>query len=331
MTEYQEAISRLNIQERTPGVTISRSQFPIERKDTPWNYDRILRETLNTPLPKYSIPQRLFINNDGSTSYTFPLDKQFTLAKGGRKSIAIREVNLTPDLNVTGNDNFHPSDSYQITITGNLEYKLVAAQQWTQWNINVNGTLNNNHKIPLSSYYINASSSIATGINNAINTQLGTQGINYATALYYEKGPCVQLNSTHNGYNFRFGNNITGVITNNRDTERVNLFNLSYNESYNFEVLQDENIIRLTVPPEKSFDSPYNLCSTINPWSPANIISSVDNFYPNLNKLFPYDNQQEVKLWFTNRYSKPMNNKFLSGYIDIELIIDNLNNFAMDD
>ena len=120
MSEYQEALSRLNMPERTPGTTISRSQFPISRKDTPWNYDRILKETLNTPLPKYSIPQRLFIPNDGSNSYTFPLDKQFTLAKGGRKSIAIREVNMNNDLNIYGDKPYE--EHLSISITGDLDY-----------------------------------------------------------------------------------------------------------------------------------------------------------------------------------------------------------------
>ena len=93
MSEYQEALSRLNMPERTPGMTISRSLFPITRKDTPYNMDRILRETLNTPLPKYSIPQRLVINADGSLINSFPLEKHFCLAQGGRKAIAIRERN----------------------------------------------------------------------------------------------------------------------------------------------------------------------------------------------------------------------------------------------
>ena len=76
---------------------------------------------------------------------------------------------------------------------------------------------------------------------------------------------------------------------------------------------------------------PFSLCSTINPWSPGNVISSIDQFYPQLNKLFPYDNQQEIKLWFVDLFGNHIYNYLLKGYIDIELIIDNLNNFAMDD
>ena len=149
--------------------------------------------------------------------------------------------------------------------------------------------------------------------------------------MYYEKGPCIHVKSSYNGYNFQFGNNIVATLTNRIDSEQFNLLNLPYNVVTPMEVLTNERNIRLTISDEKSFDSPFNICSTINPWSPGNIIGSVDQFYQNLNRLFPYDNQQEIKLWFTNRYSKSMNNNFLSGYIDLELIIDNLNNFAMDD
>lgn len=332
MTEYQEAISRLNIQERTPGVTISRSQFPIERKDTPWNYDRILRETLNTPLPKYSIPQRLFINADGSKTYTFPLDKQFTLAKGGRKSIAIREVKLDKDSYITGNTYYIPDDYYRVNVTGILEYKTTAAQQWTQWNMNFYFDFQINHEFPITTYYTNLASEVSTRFNNAINTQLGTQNRIYANSYYSDKGFYLVVSATANGYNFRFGDNIIVTIKNLRSSAKQPcLLNLGPNEYYTFETNKNDRFLTLTVPDEKSLDSPYSLCSTINPWSPGNIISSVDQFYPNLNRLFPYDNQQEIKLWFANRYSKPIPNNMLSGYIELELIIDNLNNFAMDD
>ena len=191
MNEYNDAIQRLEMPERPPGTTIRRSMFPIPKKNTPWNYNYIFRNTGNMNIPKYSIPQQLIIinhntrcistqkseldklveslqteistyetyvsntksdvnskqaeydfavlalddenaaqlltelqelqeklnnyelelkrlnnqleeyqseltelENDGKTTFDFPLDQQFTLAHGNRKSIAIRAVNI---------------------------------------------------------------------------------------------------------------------------------------------------------------------------------------------------------------------------------------------
>ena len=328
MSEYQEALSRLNMPERTPGTTISRSQFPISRKDTPWNYDRILRETLNTPLPKYSIPQRLFIPNDGSTSYTFPLDKQFTLAKGGRKAIAIREVNMNNELNIYGDKPYE--EHLSISITGDLDYTdLLLPNMPAQVHLNlVYPDVAFPRTFSIEEFYYKISEGICITIDNELNTQLHSVGLDFSVPIHDNTGMRFSIGGNAS-FNLNQIQNFTVTIGNLNDHQRWSVLGLHGDESKNFEVDYNHNTFYCAFP--NAWDGPFSLCSTINPWSPGNIIGSLETFYPNLNKLFPYDNQQEIKLWFIDQKGNHIYNRILSGYIDLELIIDNLNNFAMDD
>ena len=328
MSEYLEAISRLNMPERTPGTTISRAQYPIPRKDTPYNYDRILKETLNTPLPKYAIPQRIFINNDGSKTYTFPLDKQFTLAKGGRKSIAVREVNLeqqftynNPTIFCNYTINFHYDDpNNQGTIIAGQITNAALGYQYS------------NNAISFISEINSMASAIKRDINNRINA-LNNNILN----------PCDFIIIDENTLRFTFNENVNlfyvdyGNSSMELSSLAVNKLGLKPNVNYPFTV---HVIYPQQIPSNDNYfefifnnhtGSANSLCSTLNPWSVKNIVASIDRFYPNLNKLFPYDNTQEIKIWLINSDSNILYNYNFKGYIDLELIIDNLNNFAMDD
>ena len=67
MSEYNDAIQRLNMPERPLGTTINRrDRFPVPRKDTAMNWNYIFRNTGNMNIPKYSIPQNLIIINNNS-------------------------------------------------------------------------------------------------------------------------------------------------------------------------------------------------------------------------------------------------------------------------
>ena len=333
MSEYQEALSRLNMPERTPGVSISRSQFPIARKDTPQNYHRILLETLNSPLPKYSIPQRLFIREDGSMSYTFPLDKQFTLAKGGRKTIAIREVNLDINTDLTPLYGIRVNDNLILSIIGDVNFSSIndPILDNGDFNINVQNhpvTIQREH--PIEKFYLSLFNQISTQINNVFNTELNTQGVNYVTLVDSTDGITFKIYSADY---LLLLDNFSITIRNGNDNNNINqqfsFLGIIGTETKSFSF--DENTNTFTCKFPNAFTYPYSVCSTINPWSPGNIISSPKRIYSQLNKLFPYDNQQEIKLWFLNDYGNRIYNYCLSGYIDLELIIDNLNNFVMDD
>ena len=234
MNEYNDAIQRLEISERPPGTTIKRSIYPIPRKDTPWNYNYVFKNTGNMNIPKYSIPQHLIVvnhnklcvkqqkeeldemintvsdeidattdeseikrlelrleeyatqleelENDAKTVFDFPLDQQFTLAQGNRKSIAIRAVNIE-------------SCSYKI---------------------------------------------------------------------------------------------------------------------------DDEEIM----------DDVEFVASSINPWSKNNIISKVDQTFQGMPRMFPWDNQQHITIWFLNSYGRIVESPCIKGSIELELIIDNENTFS---
>ena len=326
MSEYQEALSRLNMPERTPGLTISRSQFPISRKDTPWNYDRILKETLNTPLPKYSIPQRLFITNDGSISYTFPLDKQFTLAKGGRKAIAIREARLkTLHQDDFDEDTEHLIETMSFTIhweeiddpdnNGDVEVDSGPIDSYVR------------RLYPIENYFYSIASDICIAINMALNAEFGDV-VEYAVPVHDDKYIRLKINSSDTYKLDIVAEDFNVYIQNSSVNQPFSIIGLYGDDSKSFSFDKDNNIFAYF---PNALVQPFSLCSTINPWSPGNVISSIDQFYPQLNKLFPYDNQQEIKLWFINQYGDRIYNDLLTGYIDIELIIDNLNNFAMDD
>ena len=327
--EYNDAVQRLNVQERVPSKFIPRSMFPIPRKDTPYNFNRILVETLNTPLPKYSIPQRLYISGDDhQTYYNFPLDKQFTLAKGGRKSIAIRKTYIsTRAIDISYNIHFKADNWKYKEVGDENEYTLTVDETegyvWQYTNMaNFIDMLKqavkmfftdkvipkfhtpNNHTV-----YVNLNSlgnKLLVGISN-----ISTVEADKSTSLFY-----IECDSDYWKYITKW--------------KRID-FDLT--QDYNPYITASKRLLFSSQP--VSFDEIYSksvsICSTINPWSPRNIIAGPNDTYTVLNKLFPYDNQQEIKIWFMNSKGDNVYNAGLySGYIDLELIIDNENNFAID-
>ena len=49
-----------------------------------------------------------------------------------------------------------------------------------------------------------------------------------------------------------------------------------------------------------------------------------------LNKIFPYDGQNQFSIWFNDTEGNRCINNLITGYIDLELIIDNTNNISLD-
>ena len=181
MSEYLDAISRLEAPERPPMVRyiqkIPFMEYPQHDSEKDWN--RIVAQGRNSKLPKYSISQRFYINNNDidQSVYNFDLDKTFVTAMGDRKSIAIREINFT--------DN-----------SGSDDLKAV--------------------------------------------------------------------------------------------------------------------------------------CSTLNPYSIQNIIGNPQEYHDMLNKIYPYDRQNSFQLWFNDAEGNRIFNKNITGYLDLELIVDNSNNINLD-
>ena len=205
MNEYNEAIQRLEIQERIPGTDISRFIFPLPRKDTPRHFDYIFRTTGNTNIPKYSIPMNCIINNaeyhtndpndandratgwypiEQKNTFTFELDPTFLTTQGYRKSIAVRKNRM------------------------------------------------------LSVIY---------------------QGTN------------------------------------------------SYISKVSF------------------------VCSSINPWSQKNIIGNPMEEFQAMPRVFPWNGEKHIDIWFLDENGQILHNPIVKGYIELELIIDNENTYALDE
>ena len=99
--EYEEAISRLNAPERSPLPYAPLPYGPVPNKCNYMNWNRIMAETRQGVLPKYSILQRIDLSSQNdlvmvsdAKEYTYTLDPSFTFAKGARKSIAVRAVDI---------------------------------------------------------------------------------------------------------------------------------------------------------------------------------------------------------------------------------------------
>ena len=88
--------------------------------------------------------------------------------------------------------------------------------------------------------------------------------------------------------------------------------------------------IAIELPKELVNLKETNVSSSINPWSKYNLISSLRFSSDTLTKMYPYDGNPEVKVWFTDRNGKRVNWKTARGYIDLELIVDNLDTYAID-
>ena len=73
-----------------------------------------------------------------------------------------------------------------------------------------------------------------------------------------------------------------------------------------------------------------SVCSTLNPYSQQNIIGCLYEDHDMLNKIFPYDGQNQFSIWFNDAEGNRCINNLITGYIDLELIIDNTNNISLD-
>lgn len=73
-----------------------------------------------------------------------------------------------------------------------------------------------------------------------------------------------------------------------------------------------------------------NVCSDINPWTQYNVIGSGDLKSDSLTKVYPYNGKDEIKIWFMDELKNIHRLRYLSGYIDLELIVDNTDSYVMD-
>ena len=56
----------------------------------------------------------------------------------------------------------------------------------------------------------------------------------------------------------------------------------------------------------------------------------MDETFHNLPRIFPWNGQKEISIWFLDQYCNVIEMPWVFGNIELELIIDNENNFAID-
>ena len=77
----------------------------------------------------------------------------------------------------------------------------------------------------------------------------------------------------------------------------------------------------------KTDDIQY-VCSSINPWSKDNIVGNISQTFHNIPRMFPWNGQQHISIWFLNSFGKHVSIPCIKGSIELELIIDNENTFG---
>ena len=279
MNEYNDAIQRLEISERPAGTTIRRSIFPIPRKNTPWNYNYIFRTTGNMNIPKYSIPQHLILCNHNAKCVATQKSQLNTLVEAIQQEISSVETSISD----TKADISSHEALYELHLSAN-----------NQTSANSELEQINTLKVTLNEYEIEL---------NRLKGQLDE----------YNEQLEELANDAKTVFDFPLDQQFT-LAQGNRKSIAIRTINI---EACEYEL--DE--ISMT-------DDVAFVASTINPWSKNNIIGGATQTFQGMPRMFPWDNQQHITIWFLNSYGRIVESPCIKGVIDLELIIDNENTFS---
>lgn len=341
MSEYLDAISRLEAPERPPMVKYIRKipfmEYPQHDSEKDWN--RVLAQGRNSRLPKYSISQRFNITglDLGQTVYNFDLDKTFITAVGDRKSIAVRQIcfkndtykdfNLLTYMTLDNGNTYFIDDErkvldndydfttqdekntfYEITETRALMALLAARIRECLRMFVAKVGLDETDTIK--SFSIDNDKLKITFKLNHIRKGLDGSPITFP--FYFA---CYDEEKDY----YLFGNTIDGL-----DDRHVVPTIINDNTNKSSTIIYDFSnyVQRLSYPTA--------VCSTLNPYSVQNIIGNLEEYHDMLNKIYPYDRQNSFQLWFNDAEGNRILNKNITGYLDIELIVDNSNNINLD-
>lgn len=337
MSEYAEALSRLNAQERPPHIKYIK-HIPYSKPHdytTEESWNQVFMSGRNSKLPRYSISQRFVIteNDLGKSIYSFPLDNTFVTAKGDRKSIAVRSINFEGG-SVTG---FVGSVNLRIDLKGAdfLYYTDNDEEEDAEYKVkyiayNISYTQNNMllQKSDIRSYIFNG----IIHVWRHLFTEIGiAKSMSYSSTEteFLLKIPVTPDNDKPEIFSveFTFMNEAKRkVVFNQGDGAKTKLI-----PSYTTSADTSETIVSYSI--DGMLDkivSVQSVCSTINPYSIGNIIGSPKENHDMLNKIYPYDRQTDIQLWFNNADSERLVNNDITGYLDLELIVDNSNNLTLD-
>ena len=344
--EYDEALSRLEASERSPLPYAPLPYGPVPNHCNYMNWNRIMAETRQGVLPKYSILQRIdlgsqndLVNVSDAKEYTYTLDPSFTFAKGARKSIAVRAVDI---YNVIPNGQ---------TVSAHEQFKCGFRIRY------LNGAAPGQVEFLLSDIDYECSNDLPVSMNNfarALNRMIyaecyakDTKVLQSGFSCYYnaeDNEILIQLlSSPSRTITFMAIEGYDDTVWNEEPAWRVSASSIAdyYNLNstgrldpidFTYELLADENMIQIHLPlPRNMIDvRRSSVCGNINPWTKNNLIAPLTYTSDTLTKVFPWNGSTEARFWFINDKGEKVRWRVVRGYIDLELIIDNSDTYAID-
>ena len=347
--EYDEAMSRLAAPERSPLPYVPPPLGPVPYYKTPGNWNRIMAETRHGVLPKYTIPQRLNIRSDSMSSTTqdgithiFKLDPTFAFAKGARKSIAVREINITtPVLKRIERAAREKMFFSGLKLSGTYLNDKSEQQKTTDELIKIN-TRDIDYKACLDKVLT------LDSLANAIGQTL-------LDAIKSSDAPIAKLFDSHESAYLPDTNELQVVLVSKPEANLEITSMLLKNGSGMYWSIVKSNIIdyynttqgriymtcdvpadnksviciRIPLPMEMFNFGQTSVCCSINPWTKNNVIGPLEYHSDTLTKVFPYDGNPEIRIWLMEQ-DKKIKYATFRGFIDLELIIDNSDSYAIE-
>ena len=337
--EYEEAISRLNAPERSPLPYAPIPYGPVPNHCNYMNWNRIMAETRQGVLPKYSILQRIDLSSQNdlvmvsdAKEYTYTLDPSFTFAKGARKSIAIRAVDI---YNVIPNGQTKLSREF---MSGKVEITALvqgATKKGTLSLNNITYEASNDFAVSMNNFAQAFIDMLITNIDNVMG--LDITDTEY-TATYIPAGKKIYAEITFVGHTDRVVSLSSVTITTQpkwviKNSTILDYYNTVANPAdVNIEMKKYSNQIYASfILPGDILDfRQASICGSINPWTKNNLIAPLTYTSDTLTKVFPWNGCTEARFWFINDKGEKVRWRVVRGYIDLELIIDNSDTYALD-
>ena len=347
--EYEEALSRLNAPERSPLPYAPIPYGPTPNYCNYMNWNRIMAETRQGVLPKYSILQRIDLGSQNdlvmvsdAKEYTYTLDPSFTFAKGARKSIAVRAVDI---YNVIPNGQSKiATETFKNEIEITFDNNTVnPAVQGIQLTFSIGATsfeLSNDLQISMTNFAeafgksVIATLNAATGYDAIFADYLATYDSNnrkisvtFFTIAGYEITNIEAQWAADPLHHF--------VYWDVENSSMSDYYNLNMNEmEYGRKTITGGSTpstftLEFNIPDSTLDVRQSVVCGSINPWTKNNLIAPLTYSSDTLTKVFPYNGCTEVRFWFVNRIGEKVRWRSVRGYIDLELIIDNSDSYAM--
>jgi hypothetical protein len=307
---------RLNAPERDPLIRPVQQYGPY-RKDFNGSkhYNKIMKESAHSRLPKYALPQRLsFVyTGENNADQKFLLNDGFTFCEGDRKSIGVRRIDLalsSAPLNAKIRFELSFDDMGYEDV---FEYVTPPpGQDVYLCTVDLMDTLMK---------HIKDETHVDWDIERIINYDAYSQKITFGLGFL--------IADIDNYQNCSFNLDMT------RDTGTIHAAEFYNQPEANVPADEDINIetgrFVFTWTFRDLIDwQNLQVSASFNPYSQNNIIGSLQEEYHNGPFLFPYDRNPEVHVKVCDRYGIPIQTKNLQGYIDLDLIIDNSSSYSID-